>query len=58
MTYQIGDKVKFGRDSQYGEVIQVLKNGKIKIAYWVHGGFSTKPELWKDTFRPESVEPA
>lgn len=54
--FKVGDKVKFWDGKQVGEVVKVLRNGKIKVAYWMQGGFMTEPELWKDTFKPEELE--
>lgn len=52
--FAVGQKVttQFGHKA---EVVKVLRNGKVKIEMWVQGGFMTKPELWKDTVRAETL---
>lgn len=52
--FEVGQKVttQFGRKA---EVVKVLKNGKVKIKIWVQGGFMSKPELWNDTVRAETL---
>jgi hypothetical protein len=38
------------------EVVKVLKNGKVKVSFWVQAFGMTKPELWTDTVRAERLE--
>lgn len=54
---QIGDKVLFGRDKLPATVTKVFKNGRIKVEYWVQGGFMRQPELWADTVKASELEP-
>lgn len=51
-----GDKIKIdGKDC--GEVVRVLKNGKIVVSFWVQTSFMRHPELWRETFRAERIIP-
>lgn len=48
--FEVGQKVILDNETN-AEIVKVLKNGKIKISFWVHGFAMIKPELWTDTVR-------
>ena len=51
---EAGTKVLIdGKDK--AEVVKALKNGKVKVQFWVQTLGMLKPELWTDTVRAERM---
>ena len=51
---EIGAKVMIDCKDK-AEVVKVLKNGKIKVKFWVQTFGMIKPELWTETYRAERI---
>jgi hypothetical protein len=52
--FEVNQKVTLDNETN-AEVVKVLKNGMVKISFWVQSGFMIKPELWTDTVKAKRL---